>query len=157
MAFQHAPEDALEAGHVAQLCAGPLPQERGAGADAVRDTAPRTRASVVVEREVVLPGAVDGAADLLALGGRQEAAFGAVRAAPVHEGEDISPGVGDGASGEELLEEGEGVRRVWAPEVTRLGGVVGDEEDGWLEGPDRAGGGGEEDREAMGWKGEEGV
>lgn len=106
------------------------------GTDAGRDTAPCTRASVVVKGKIVLPGAVDGATDLLALGGRQEAAVSAVRAAPVYKGEDVGPGVGDGANGEELLEEGKGVRWIWTPEVTGLGAVVGDEIDGWLQRPD---------------------
>ena len=64
-----------------------------------------------MESEAVEPETVASAAEAVTLGGIQQTAGRALRAAPLLEGVKVRPLVCDAADGEEACEEGKGVRR----------------------------------------------
>ena len=149
--FQHGPHHGLKIQQFAQLARGPC-AEQGRARPYHGRLESRVPSEIgVVEGEVVQPDPIASAAHTVPFVFLEEPAGGTVLfgAAPVGEGVEVRPGIGDLSHMEELLEEGKRLRGAGARDVGELRGVVGHDGNGGRKGAALAFGGVEEDGETL--------
>lgn len=149
--LQHGPHHGLEIQQFAQLARGPCAEQGRAGPYHGRLESRVPSEIGVVEGEVVQPDPIASAAHTETFVFTEEPAGGTVLfgAAPVGQGIEVCPGIGDLSHMEELLEEGKRLRRAGSRDVGELRGVVGHDGNGGRKGPELAFGGVEEDGETL--------